>query len=344
MPQVSTIIPVYNSAATITRAVDSALAQNCEDQEIIVVDDGSTDGTRAILESYGRKIVAVSQPNRGRAAARNLGLAVAKGDYVAFLDADDEWLAHKLARQVSVLDSDPGCVLVYADALAIDGEGEVFRPSMQPVGYTHVPTLEELRNNGIWPSITSSWLMRRSVIQECGGFVESFGRHWGGEDSLLFFQAREFGAFHYLPETLVRFRVSTTMEHLRKRLHGIDQSLPAKQRLRQCFIGEDHYLQLIRGHYGLNGISTRAVHHLNSQKQPLLLSLALLALYEGDRPLARRAYLSLLGLAPLRIRTYVRLAWTFMPRGISLRLSRLLPARYRRALMGPPRNKKDWWG
>jgi glycosyltransferase involved in cell wall biosynthesis len=342
MIRISTIIPAYNSASTIGRAVDSACAQTCEGQEIIVVNDGSTDGTADILESYGRKIIAISQPNRGRSAARNAGLAIARGEYIAFLDADDEWVAHKLATQIPALDSDPGCVLVYSNAVGVDGEGKVFQSSIQQSGYTHAPTLEELRKNGIWPSVTSSWLMRRSAIEACGRFAESFGRHWGEEDALLFFQARHLGSFHYEPECLVRYRVSTTMEHLRKRLHGIDRSLPARERLRQFFAGEDHYLELIQNYYGPRD-STNAVRNLYSQKQPLLLSLALLALDEGDCSLARRAYLSLLCQAPLRIKTYARLAWTFMPRRISLSLSGLLPSKYQRALRGPPKNKTDWW-
>jgi glycosyltransferase involved in cell wall biosynthesis len=343
MIRVSTIIPAYNSALTIARALDSACAQTCEGQEIIVINDGSTDRTASVLGGYGGTITVVSQPNRGRAAARNVGLEIARGEYIAFLDADDEWIAHKLATQIRVLDEDPSCVLVYSDAIGVDGEGRVYRSSMQPSGYTHVPTREELRKNGIWPSITSSWVMRRSAVEECGRFVESFGRHWGGEDSLLFFQARHLGSFHYVPECLVRFRVSTTMEHLRKRLHGIERSLPARERLQQCFVGENHYLELVSNYYGRND-STNVVRTLSSQRQPLLLSLAQLALHEGDRALARRAYLSLLREAPLRARTYVRLGWTFMPRPLSLHLSRLLPLKYQRALMGPPNNKTDWWG
>jgi glycosyltransferase involved in cell wall biosynthesis len=343
MIRVSTIIPAYNSALTIARAVDSALAQTCKDQEIIVVNDGSTDGTAGILENYGQTIIAISQPNRGRAAARNAGLAIARGEYIAFLDADDEWVEHKLATQIPVLDGDPACVLVYSDAIGIDGSGKVALSSMQPTGYTHVPALKELRQNGMWPSVVSSWLMPRPAIEACGRFAESFGRHWGGEDSLLFFRARQLGSFHYVPESLARVRVSTTTEHLRKRLHGIDRSLPARERLRQCFVGLDHYLELIQDSYGPDD-SANVVRNLNSYKQYLLLPLALLALYEGDLPLARRAYLSLLCQAPLRLRTYFRLGWTFMPRQLSLALSHWLPTKYQHALMGPPKSKVEWWG
>ena len=159
---------------------------------------------------------------------------------------------------------------------------------------------------------------------------------------MLFFQARQLGSFHYVPESLVRVRVSTTIEHLRKRLDGIDRSLPARERLRQCFVGLDHYLDLIRNSYGPND-SDNPVRNLSSHKQYLLLALALLAVHEDDRPLARWAYLSLLRQAPLCIHTYFRLGWTFMPRQLSLSLSSLLPSKYRRALMGPPTNKTEWW-
>src|ERR1700744_6553391 len=110
---VSTIIPAYNSASTIARSVESALAQNLEGQEVIVVNDGSTDCTARILEGYGQRITVINQPNRGRGPARNRGVAIAQGDYIAFLDADDEWAAqNKLAVQTAVLNDDPKCVLV----------------------------------------------------------------------------------------------------------------------------------------------------------------------------------------------------------------------------------------
>jgi glycosyltransferase involved in cell wall biosynthesis len=342
MIRVSTIIPVYNGARTIARSIDGALGQDYKHQEIIVIDDGSNDETAEIIKRYGERIVSIRQPNRGRAIARNAGLDIAKGEFIAFLDADDEWLSHKLTAQIRILEQNPECVLVYSDAIGVDESGEVFRDTMQPSDYAHAPSLQELRNNGIWPSITSSWVMRRKSIDACGRFVESFGHHWGGEDSLLFFRARELGSFGYVPECLLRFRVSTTLEHLRKRLHGVDRSLSARERLRQFFVGEDHYLELIQRHYGPND-STEAVGRLRYQKQPLLLSLALLALYEGDRALARQAYLSLLSDAPLRLRTYLRFLWTFLPSKTSRYLLRPLPVRYRQALMGPPRNNKDWW-
>ena len=109
MPRVSVITPVYNGARTIARAIDSVLAQSFGDFEILVVDDGSTDGTLAILEGYGDRITVLKQAHKQQAIARNLAAKNSRGEFIAFLDADDSWLPEKLARCVEVLDRDPRC-------------------------------------------------------------------------------------------------------------------------------------------------------------------------------------------------------------------------------------------
>jgi glycosyltransferase involved in cell wall biosynthesis len=103
-PLVSVIIPTYNRAALINRAIDSARAQTYTNIEVIVVDDGSTDDTPNRLQQYGDGIRVVRQANTGPAAARNKGIALARGEYVAFLDSDDYWLPDKLARQIGALE------------------------------------------------------------------------------------------------------------------------------------------------------------------------------------------------------------------------------------------------
>ena len=118
-PSVSVIIPVYNNAGTISRTIDSVLAQTIDDIEIIIVDDGSTDNTRAHLKPYGQRIRYFYQSNQERSAARNNGLLQARGQYIAFLDADDYWLPIKLEKQIAVFQNKPELGLVYSQAFAI---------------------------------------------------------------------------------------------------------------------------------------------------------------------------------------------------------------------------------
>lgn len=107
MPRVSVIIPAYNAAWCIRRAVDSVLAQDYRDYELIVVDDGSQDDTTTVLAAYGPVLRVVGKTNGGLSSARNAGINAARGVYVAFLDADDWWLPGKLSRQVTLMDARP---------------------------------------------------------------------------------------------------------------------------------------------------------------------------------------------------------------------------------------------
>ncbi len=112
MNSISAIIPVQNGERYLAAAIDSVLAQTCPPDEVIVVDDGSTDGSSAVARSFGPPIRVLTQANLGPAAARNLGIAHATGDLLAFLDADDLWMPDKLARQAQVLQDDPACEAV----------------------------------------------------------------------------------------------------------------------------------------------------------------------------------------------------------------------------------------
>ena len=113
-PLVSCIIPVYNGERYLREAIDSILAQTYRSLEIIVADDGSTDGSAEVIAAYGNQVRYLSQPNTGPAAARNLGLRAALGDFVAFLDADDLWRPKKLARQIAQIQKRPEIDLCFA--------------------------------------------------------------------------------------------------------------------------------------------------------------------------------------------------------------------------------------
>lgn len=110
-PKVSVIIPTYNRGWILREAIDSVLAQDYTDYELIVVDDGSTDNTREILGSYGRDIIVLRQPNQGVSAARNRGIAESCAQLVALLDSDDLWLPQKLTRQLAFFQSNPDAMI-----------------------------------------------------------------------------------------------------------------------------------------------------------------------------------------------------------------------------------------
>jgi len=118
-PLVSVIIPTYNRAWILREAVDSVLAQDFGDFELIVVDDGSSDDTREILDTYQQRVIVLRQPNRGVSAARNRGIAASSGQLVAFLDSDDLWLPTKLSRQVDFFSAHPDAVACQTEEIWI---------------------------------------------------------------------------------------------------------------------------------------------------------------------------------------------------------------------------------
>jgi glycosyltransferase involved in cell wall biosynthesis len=124
-PTVSVIIPTYNRADCIVAAVESVLAQTFRDLEIIVVDDGSTDDTVRRLAAYGPPVRVVTKPNGGVASARNVGLRLARGRYVAWLDSDDLWLPFKLDLQLRVFREFPEVKLVFSEFNGLDESGRV---------------------------------------------------------------------------------------------------------------------------------------------------------------------------------------------------------------------------
>lgn len=128
--KVSVIIPAYNRANYLQRAINSVLKQTLKPYEIIVVDDGSTDNTKEVVNSFGRKVRYSYQENRGPSAARNLGMKQAKGDYIAFLDSDDEWAETKIEKQIKLLRSNKKLSLVFTDMQDLKEDRSIINESL----------------------------------------------------------------------------------------------------------------------------------------------------------------------------------------------------------------------
>ena len=120
---VSVVIPTYNRATELPSAIESVLGQTYPSVEVIIVDDGSTDGTEALIQTRFPRVRYLRQSNRGPAAARNAGIKAASGPYIAFLDSDDRWMPQKLERQIGLLRERPEVGLVFSTVRFVSRRG-----------------------------------------------------------------------------------------------------------------------------------------------------------------------------------------------------------------------------
>ena len=198
---VSVIIPTYNSAAYLPQAIASVLEQDFEDREVIVVDDGSTDDTPDAIRPFLRQVRYVRQENGGNAAARNRGVAEARGEWLAFLDADDLWLPGKLSRQLADLGDHPQARWSFtgAEKLLPCGTREAFPPD---------PPAGELWNSLVrcqpFGASHSGLMVQRSCFNEIGGFDETLRL---SVDWDLFIRLAERFELRSLPGVLVVHRL-----------------------------------------------------------------------------------------------------------------------------------------
>jgi glycosyltransferase involved in cell wall biosynthesis len=236
---VSVVIPAHNAARFVGAALDSVLAQTLPAAEVIVVDDGSTDDTAAVVEQYSGRVHYVRQPRAGANAARNAGIRLARGKYVALLDADDVWLPDKLATQTAILERKPEVALVYSPMALMDESGQAL-PGLKPKTRPG-ETFEDLVLNG--SALSSTYLIRAACFQTVGGFDE-------GRTILqdLEFCLRLAGpyAVELIPTPLARYRV-----------HGA-QATKNEENVFQGYASL--YAELLEGRYGpLTPMVSRAI-------------------------------------------------------------------------------------
>jgi glycosyltransferase involved in cell wall biosynthesis len=212
-PHVSVIIPTYNSALYLLQAIDSVLAQTYQDFEIIVVNDGSTDATAQVLTRYSDRVCTIHQVNKGLAGARNTGIQNARGEYLAFLDADDVFLPHKLAVQVDYLDQHADVGVVYSNGYLVtcNAYGGNARQLFSKVGMLKKQlgeshqSLQVLAIENAFP--VHAALARRQVIQKVGAFDEQLPAL---EDWDLWFRVAAIARFAYLDDVVVNYQLLPT--------------------------------------------------------------------------------------------------------------------------------------
>ncbi|MEM8875455.1 MAG: glycosyltransferase [Planctomycetota bacterium] len=202
MPRVSVILASYNAEAFIRAAVDSILAQTFTDFEFIIVDDGSTDQSRAILHGYDDpRIRLIEQDNIGLTPTLNKACKLATGDLLARMDADDVAKPDRFAKQVAFLDAHPEVAVLGGAYELVDDRGRLLRVQHQP---TDNATLQELCLVGKVPICHPLVMMRRGVFEQVGGYDESYS---ASQDLDLWLRMGEHGDLASLPDVLLQYRM-----------------------------------------------------------------------------------------------------------------------------------------
>ena len=234
---VSVIIPTHNRAGIIGAAIESVLAQSYRDIEVVIVDDGSTDDTRAVVERYGWPVRYVHQPNGGVSSARNFGFRHARGEFIALLDSDDAFLPWKIQAQVEMLKAHPEVGMVWTDMSAVDPDGRVVedrylrtmydahalaniervlertpsldqRWSAAPPEVATAPTYKgDLFSSMLLGNLvhTSTVLLRRERLRRVGGFDTSLLH--SGEDYEFHVRTCSHGLVAFIDAPSLRYRV-----------------------------------------------------------------------------------------------------------------------------------------
>jgi glycosyltransferase involved in cell wall biosynthesis len=314
-PAVSVVITTYNQAQYIGAAIESAIAQDFEDREIIVVDDGSTDETPARVAAFRREVTYLRQANQGVAGSRNAGIRRARGEFLAFLDGDDLWEASKLSRQVQAAREHPASGLIVTDGVQFDDQGRILRESLLApsikalLGSSGAITVRcydlLLRQNVILSS--SQVLVSRAVLDAVG---LSDLRIPHASDWDLYVRIAKRYEVTFLREALMRWRYLATSvsgpEHLRELRWAADEIAVVRKQLKQMEAGRRPAIQA-----WLDSRAFELVYKLYSHGM------------ETDRAFARRHLLRILRRYPTS-----RTAWAFLvalhlPRRLNRGLSRM---------------------
>lgn len=211
-PLVSCIIPAFNAEPFLTEAIDSVVQQTYPSTEIIVVDDGSTDATGAVVASYGRRVVGLHQDNAGPAAALNAGIGIAQGELVAFLDADDVWIPDKLTQQLARFQAQPAIDITYGQAQNF-WDSTLAAPAARLKDRIAQP----------FPAPGLTMLARRRVFDTVGLFNTERAHSFAPEWLLL---ARDHG--------VIVDQVDSVL--VRRRLHGANRSRQLAEDSREEFL------------------------------------------------------------------------------------------------------------
>ena len=229
-PTVSVVLCVYNSERYLAEAIESILAQTMRDIEFVIVDDGSTDGTSAILRRYAAaddRVRVVTRPHEGVAASLNAGCDLARGRYIARMDADDVALLDRLEKQVAFLERNPDVAVLGGALEVIDDQGRTTHVKANPSGDAEIRERLLHEDCMAHPSV----MLRTEVLRAAGGYRTTFHH---AEDYDLWLRLAETCQFANLPGILVRYRVHSgsvsVQSHREQIVYALGAQLSARLR------------------------------------------------------------------------------------------------------------------
>ncbi len=289
-PLVSVVIPVFNGSSFVARAVDSVLAQTCKDFEIIIVDDGSTDDTQAVLAQFANQpnMTCLYQENAGPAQARNSGIKSASGEYIAFLDCDDIWFPEKMEQQLAILRRNTKPGLVHANYEVIDPRGRVIKRAR--AGRSCEP-LHVAFTGGQAPTL-SAVIVRRVLLEQVGGFDPNL---FVSEDSDLGIRLHDVARFECIDRVLV---------HKFRQIHGY-WDIPCDERTHceKVLSSRERFLTRLQSRPILNKQQLGA---LNREWSGYYVMKGTFEERQGRWVEARKQYLAAIQKEPFRLRGYSR--------------------------------------
>jgi len=286
-PRVSVVIPARNAGPFLAEALDSVFAQGLDDPEVIVVDDASEDDTAAVAQRYGRGVTVLTQARAGSGRARNAGIEASSGEIVAFLDADDLWVAEKSSLQIPALLADPSLGLVFSDMSSFTRDGVRERTYFQERGFDGRCTLASIF---LYDMIsTPTVVTRRAVLDGVGRFDESLPI---GQDTDLWFRIALRHPFAVIDRPLVRrrFHAGNTTRNSRLLARCVVEIWG--RYLDRCLASAEPGMR----QQMLSDFAAKRWNHLFEEGCALL--------REGHPKEARQALAQAIGVAPMRPRPY----------------------------------------
>lgn len=288
MPKVSVVIPAYNSERFIAETLESVFNQSYQDFEVIVVDDGSSDGTDKVISRYEGRLTYIRKKNEGISVARNTGIAQARGEYVAFIDHDDIWLPEKLKEQMALLEGNKEIYLCFSDVYIIDEKGRRGKNVFKICPAHSGMVFKQLLKDNFIPVITA--VIKKEVFKEIGLFNPQYRI---AEDWDLFLRISKQYPVVFVNRPLAKYRIHSG----------------SFSRHRNLMFAE--VISIMNKYTG--SVDKATARTVEMRKRKFQFDLGIVYLQEGMRSKARDFFLAKVREEPLPFCFYAGLLVTYLP-------------------------------